>query len=406
MKKRFISSLKKALLAATVLHVALGCSRSSTSKISAQSAAQSGRELIVSFDAKGTAVGWDFGAAQALAERLDHGSGMELFFAGSSSGSLIGAYYACHGLSEESARFAREKLSDWADKKLLNEHTKGKLVQLMLGEDTDSPYANLQPIVNIVTKNGTCLPEFPLMITAANMDILDQRATSPLGTRGSKRVDLASFDVYEKSQKIGKACTYFVTNDLADQLKAIKPEERLCDIRRIKSPEDLLLAIRASVSEPTYFAPIAESNPESIESVYGPVAKRTYNGGYVFMSPVQDMKRVMPDAAVFGTGRRVFSRAQNRIIQSWFAFDMNRAQLDSRFFFDTQMQFTADEWNKMDQVPVTVQAEMGYANAMACIKDSKACISKIYSRPVMDKSAFGEQLEPKTRRGLGAYLKN
>ena len=373
--------------------------------ISPKAAQSSNQDLIVSFDAKGTAVGWDFGAAQALAERLDLDRDLNLIFAGSSSGSLIATYYGCHGLTRETAIFARKKLKDWSDKKILNEHTKAKLIQLMLGEDTDSPYTNLQPIVDIVTKNGTCIPEYPLMLTAANMEILDQRSGSPLGTKGNKRVDLGNFDVYEDGRKIGKACTYFVTTQIADRLSAIKPEERLCDVRPIKTAQDLLLGVRASVSEPTYFAPIADSNPTSVQSVYGPITKRIYNGGFVFMSPVQDMKRVMPEAAVFGTGRGVFSRAQNRIVQSWFAFDMNRAQMESRFFFDTQMQFTAEEWKKMDEVSVAEQADLGYASALNCLKDSVACISKLYSRPAQDKSASGEALEPRTRRGIVGYLK-
>lgn len=361
--------------------------------------------LVVSFDAKGTAVGWDFGAVQALVERTDASKIKQYVFAGSSSGSLPAAYYACYGLTKETADSARIQLTDWASKKLLNEHTKAKLIQLMLGEETDSSYENMMGIVNIVTKNGTCMPQYPLLIPAANMEVLDQRKGGPLGTQGDKVVDLANFDVIQNGKKIGKACTYFVDDSLFRSLSALKPEERLCDLRRINTPEDLLMAIRASVSEPTYFAPVTDHNPGAIQSAYGVISKRVYNGGYVFMSPVQDIKRVMPDAALFGTGRGFFSRAQNRIVQSWYSLDMNRAQLDARWFFDTQMQFTDKEWAKLGEITVVEQATLGYARAKQCLQDSKSCNSKLIKRPTLDKDVAGQPLEPKTRRGIDSLLK-
>lgn len=404
-------SLKKYLTHSALVSTVLGASFSACANERGKPAASVKTEtsgpktLILSFDAKGTAVGWDFGVAQAVQERLDSGKVSDVVFAGSSSGALLASYFGCHGLSEETTTGAVTQLTDWANKKLLNEHTKAKLIQLMLGEETDSPYENLQGIVDIVTDNGTCVPQYPTMITAANMDILDQRAGGPLGTKASKTVDLKNFDVIENGKRIGKACTYFVDDSLFRKLSAMKPEERLCDIRLMSKPEDLLLAIKGSVSEPTYYAPVEDTNPGAIQSIYGSVTKRVYNGGYVFMSPVQDIKRVLPDASVFGTGRGFFSRAQNRIVQSWFTFDMNRAQLDSRWFFDSQLQFTTQEWTKLSEITVVEQAKLGYQKTLGCLKDSKTCNSKIFTKPAFDKDVSGEPLEPKTRRGIDDLLK-
>src|SRR5205823_3681409 len=106
---------------------------------------------------------------------------------------------------------------------------------------------------------------------------------------------------------IGKAVTYFVDQSMYDLLSRIPAEERNGDLRLVKTPADLALAILASVSEPSYFDPVTETNPSKLlvgtePGDLGPTVTRSYCGGMFMAMPVQDIRRMVPGLRVMGTG--------------------------------------------------------------------------------------------------------
>ncbi len=124
---------------------------------------------------------------------------------------------------------------------------------------------------------------------ACNKEVLEDRAKEDQQSAREKEIDYANmtvswrpevYDFYRRrperfaadhpdlklgaDRRIGKAVTFFVERSLFDLLPAIPPEQRTADLRLMTTAEDVALAILASVSEPTYFDPVAETQPSKL----------------------------------------------------------------------------------------------------------------------------------------------
>jgi hypothetical protein len=328
----------KLVIAAALLFCFNSADANSTSSLAS-------RKLLVSFVGKGTSLPIDVGVLKGLAGNLP-----TLFepdsvvLSGSSSGSITTVYLSCFGITPASL----DKLQSFLVTG--NDHINSSLKTLRASEDplkkvtqflagtvpalpienlnayaaaalgleglTDAEVATLTP--ELVNSKSKCRTSLPVVIVAANQDVLENRPDAAkftislkdvdfisrkldsgalFPTRGDKEMDYANFSVSWKPTRlkdyltddgrkrfvanhpelnlrkdgfIGKACTYFVDESMGELLAEIPYSERLCDIRVMKTPYDRLLAIRASSAEPTYFGTVAEPSPSALELGAGP----------------------------------------------------------------------------------------------------------------------------------------
>jgi hypothetical protein len=276
----------------------------------------------------------------------------------------------------------------------------------MLGVPAEISISYADPILERVTDHGTCLPKFPLLIVAANLEVVEGRKKQPFAGKLGRHLDKGTYDLFDQGKLMGKACTYFVNAEMATILHRLPAEERLCDLRYIRTSADLRLAVIASISEPTYFPSVPEPDPKQLESVYGTVEKRTYLGGFVMNSAVQDVKRAAPDAWVVGTGRTTYSRVQNQIIKNWFTIPMNEALLDQRWWLDAQIPVSQEVWSGLYEKDATapVQAKRGYDAAKECFYRAD-CLNKLSTRPHFFRDVKGRSMEQMRGRGITAILR-
>lgn len=361
--------------------------------------------LIVSFDGKGTAMAWDAGVMTALFEKLDPGKVKEILFVGSSSGAIASTYFACHGLTAEAVGRLPAEVQRFP-KAVLNEDTTDRAIKLILDINPEIPLAAVKPILDVATKNGTCIPERPLLIATANLEVIDGRNHKPFAGRRDRGFNRGNYVLTEGNKPLGKVCTYFVSRSMEDLLAVVPEEERLCDLRQIRTEKDLRLAVEASISEPTYFAPVVEPDLSKLHSVFPKPAQRTYGGGFIMNSAAQDVKRALPLAYVFGTGRASYTRLQNRIILNWFSFPMNETLLNQRWFFDEQVVITKSEWNTFYEAKTSNLdlVKMGYAKAKACL-EKEGCKPNLFEKPRYAQDAWGKPLQDRRARGVSALLK-
>lgn len=359
--------------------------------VTAQGAAKA--PLMISFDGKGTAMAWDIGVLQALQERLNTRSFSETYFVGSSSGSILAAYFACRGFDPGSLQVLYEAGKKFP-KDLLDEETGRKSVQMMLGIPPESSLAPLYPVLDLATSGGTCVPRYPLVIAAANLDVVNGRTKQPFAGRPGREFDQGTYVLKENGKVRGKVCTYFANEPMVKILERIPPAERLCDLRPISTAAELRMAVVASISEPTYYPAVPD-----------PLSDRSYGGGFIMNSVIQDVKRSVPETWTVGTGRPHYPRIQNRIILNWFAFPMNETLLDQRWWFDAQAPVTTALWDQLykKECTTTEQAAMGYRFMKDCLA-RRNCLPKLFTEPKFSTDLSGKSLKALRHRGIDALL--
>ena len=360
--------------------------------------------LILSFDGKGTAMAWDAGVIAALFERLKTDKLKEILYVGSSSGSIASTYFACRGLTPKAVKDLPIEAQRFP-KAVLNEGTTDRAIKLILDINPEIPFNDVKPIVDMAMNGGTCVPERPLLIAAANLDVVEGRNGKPFGGRRDRQFNRDNYELSQGAKVLGKVCTYFVSDSMAKILEVVPERERLCDLRHIRTADDLRLAIAASVAEPTYFSPPADNDLSKLVSVFAKPLKRIYGGGFVMNSAAQDVKRARPSAYVFGTGRASYSRLQNRILLNWFSFPMNETLMNQRWFFDEQVVITKAEWavfyeKKTSNLDLI---KMGYARAKKCL-DAGGCKPVLFEKPLYSKDAWDQPLDDLRGRGLSALF--
>jgi len=258
-------------------------------------------------------------------------------FSANSSGAILAAYFTCWGVSEETIKEAKKMLEEF-DYSLINEDVMTKAKNLTIGATTEFPHENIIPLIHqVLTRKGKkCEPKSPLAIVAANGDVLDSRVKrrffgkgwSPILSSKEKTIDLTNFSVRVRKtgDEIGKACTYFVTKAMFESLSKIPYATRLCELRLIETFEDLFLALLATVSEPTYFPQVSETNPEKIKNSDMPLPQnRFYVGGFLLPVVAQDILLSNPQTLALGTGQNPVSRLVDTLPQTWYLVSGNRS---------------------------------------------------------------------------------
>ena len=434
-------------------------------------ASKSGAKLIVNFQGRGTDLGWGLGISKALVERLpavrtDAAGNSQAILAGNSSGSILAAYFACHGFSSESVAELRRRLS-LTDPRLVNEEDGEKLQAVLRGTRTEFPTKNLDQFIALAlspdynqllpgvvqntqdsskaapfdfpqselcpTKPGHARPFAPIVITAANYEVLDTkpknviqrlksvaRMVSGKDPSPDKEFNDANFSVKVKSSGayLGKGCTYFVDQTLFDLMSGVPYEQRLCDLRLMKDGRDLRLALQASTAEPTYFYPV----PEPDVTAFAPGDRdkepslatntRAYSGGFLLPTVAQDIRRILPDIYVMGTGWTPLTGGPRLLMREWQLVDVFETSKLAEWWLDLSLVPPKELDDRMIEnrkvaMPLRMENLLRFAMesenfALTCF-DKGDCQSPFVQKPTFDAALeTGEEL--KTQRGLTPLL--
>jgi hypothetical protein len=372
--------------------------------------------LGVMFEAKGDVFGIDIGIARALMENINPAAIDTMMYMGSSSGSLGAAYFACNGLSPESVEAMVAFLGTIREKIIPDPDFRDAL-DIVGGVHEEKPLTATDPLVTFVTNGRTCVPRYPFLLVAGNKEIVDDR-DGILGNTLGKTMNAATFDVWsDDNQFLGKACTYFVNEPAARILERVSPVERLCDIRPVASPADLVLAIRASIAEPTYFQPVPEPSPNLIRYALqgaGHQTQRLYYGGFINTAPSQDIKRGAPEMRIFSTGRNPFGLPEQGYMSVSFNVNLNDVLSAGHWWTDSTVDLPEADWKwaRGETITMSSQVTRGYQIASACLKKDSCRASNIAVPPLPHRVEdwnllVGERqsLRGYRGRGLGPMLK-
>ncbi len=313
----------------------------------------------------------------------------------------------------------------------------------------------------LVNSRSRCRATLPVVIVAANQEVLENRmdpkkfSISPTDinlfarklnegaifpTRGDKEVDYSNFTVSWKKTRfkdyltsdghkrfvanhpnlnlrkdglVGKACTYFVDESMAEILNRIPYQERLCDIRVMVTPYDRLLAIRASAAEPSYFQVVPEPTPAHLDLGTGPGGlsmaalaplgspvdetvpasrERLYWGGFVMPLVAQDIRRSLPSIRVVATGfNRLDMTQEGKIISALSLMRSDQISRRTEYWSDFTIKFDEATHKKIRSRGMTRTEEFqtGYRETKACMDAelSKSNLDKVcrpISREVID----------------------
>ena len=361
-------------------------------------------DLLVSFVGKGSKLAWDIGGIWATMEHLAIPE-EKIIFAGSSSGSLLSAYFACHSVSPAAIAQARDHVEGF-DRRLVNE-TKGKISAAIFNTDPSYPHSNVTPFLDSILQ-GCSEPTLwrPMAIVAANNDILEMRRGYP-GYRGDdKAFDYRSNTVVTPGVILGKACTYFVNPAMFAIMQQVPYQERLCDLRMLTTLDDVKFAVLASISEPTYFPAVVEMQPEKSVDVALAPGQRWYNGGFIMNTLVQDIKRPMPHLKVLSSGHVGFSKLSIKFIQKRFLANMDLLNRTAKWWLDLELLPTSDEIATMNsqRTPHQTIMAMGCRRAHYCLNNG--CNDLDVEQPYFQTSVAAPTIfEVPRARGLEHLLK-
>lgn len=402
-------------------------------------------KLIYAIQGKGTSLTWDIGVTKGAYDRIPmlrgeaNAQGLaagDLVVTGNSSGAVLAGWLTCNGISVESLNAAHGLMRQFPAN-LVNEDAFAKFQDILSvirsSEELGSPISSMEPVLNAVTGNGTCVPLLPTVIVASNQDINDNRSWV-LGDQRSRSFDLDDYTYSVRnssfsfeSNKIGKACTYFADPVMFKYLtENLTQEERLCDVRVMETAAEVKLAIMASIAEPTYFMPIDEPSELRLVRYNEPGMtknRRRYNGGFSMPAVVQDVKRLFPNAYAMGTGRWSYGTIESTVMSSWYDVSLNDLQERSRWWFDLEAFPTDDQESELLDRDKELtggalaarydkEIELGYTRAIECLQPGKPCLpdrSTLFGND-RDKPAFTkpagqpDAAEIVNRRGVDGIL--
>lgn len=392
-------------------------------------AKQTQSTFVFDFQGKGARAFWDIGAITAAYELFPRIQSGDVVYAGNSSGSAFAAYFSCWGVNRESIEFLQSTLLQYLARPELQMDSKTTLKKLLssrlfgvkgvvLEKDHQVIGELIDQLLSKRDSHGneiSCVPTGSIMISAANLDVLDTRvyddndsptveiwAEDQTGADGiypipaikkstwDRVVDMTNFNVTKDGKDIGKACTYFVTQDLYDRLKTLDRTTRQCELRLITTLEDLKLAIHASIAEPTMFEPVVETHPENIEGgIVQPGTRRVYNGGYLVSPLGKDLKLVEPGAFVVGTGVHPFDETVDQLMKFWFAMSPNESLAIQKKSLDVEIPGTGN-WNDIIRPDELVRE--GYKKTKEVLEPFKTERSR-YSMPLKSAALNSQPLE-------------
>ncbi len=430
-------------------------------------------QLLYCFQGKGSCLPYDAGVLHECFSRLPAMREGRTIVAGNSSGSIPAAYFGCFGLSSASVQRAVQRLLA-GDREAVRsmENPQSKTTKLLAGRPTEIPHSVLreyiafalgvedwQDAVSIdeIVRRSSARPQFPVLIVACNREVLDNRPRDAERVPGGlKEIDLDTLtvswrpEIYEyyrehpeqfardhldlvlgETRRIGHAVTYFVDRSLFDLLRRIPADERQADLRLMVDADDVALAILASVSEPTYFAPVVDPRPERI--VTGDLTsdrlgsrRRSYYGGYIVALPAQDIRRMLPAVRVVGSGWRHNTLPARRLLSDWLLADVEPVAQQAEWWADLALNPDAEFRSHMDFRDLTAIEEFrfGARRARAGL-DSDSSAPEFVRRPRYRAAAHGawwpegpredwvqpgdgaaEQRPLRTLRGLGSLIED
>ena len=341
-------------------------------------------ELMLVFQGKGSCLPYDAGVLHEAYQRLDALRKNRVIVAGNSSGSIPAAFFCCYGFTDDNVKFATERLKFGSREAVRNmEDVSNKFSKVSRGLSTEISHQEVREYIAFalgvtkwqdatsiaeIVKRSTAKPRFPCLIVAANKEVLDNKHPEGQLTAGNlKEIDTSNFDVLWRqpiydyylqhpalfkrdhphlglgpTRRIGKAATFFVDSSMYALLSQIPDIERTADLRLMTTAEDVATAILASVSEPSYFPNVIESQPEKILSpIEQPLAstirQRSYIGGYIISMPAQDVRRMLPGIRVLGTGWRHNPLIARILLKNWLLADCEEIAFLSEYWSDLEV---------------------------------------------------------------------
>ncbi len=297
--------------------------------------------MILSFFGKSVHLAFDIGVMKAAIQKVPAVKRNDTVLAGNSSGSLLAAYYSCWGVSEQSTREVEAIVRNF-DYSLINAGTRSKMFALLMGRKIrEYPHSNINPLIDsLLNRNGKrCEPKGPLMIGAANGDVLK--------SHDDKIYNEVDNSISFRGRNLGKACTYFVTAPVLEKLLQVPERQRRCELRKIENYEDLKFALFASASEPTFFPKMEETNISKIvDSSVPNHAGRNYIGGYLTWGMAEDYKRSSPGSYAMGSLTKHFSGKIDNLLKSWYTISPTEAMKRGERSMDFQLKPDQIEWDE------------------------------------------------------------
>ena len=424
------------LLAAALLLFAAATRSTAASPPSDLSEAERRRfadaQLMFCFQGKGSCLPYDAGVLHEAYARLPSLRENRVIIAGNSSGSIAAAYFACFGFSDATVRHAVDRLMEGNRDAVRNmENPHSKLSKSIRGKPTEISHDNLREYIAFalgverwkdaksldeIVSRSTAKPRHPIIIVSCNKEVLeDADASDGRASSRYKEFDLNTLtaswrpEVHEfyrahperfavdhpdlvlsNDRRIGRGVTYFVDRTIYALLSRIPPSERQADLRLIETAADVALAIKASVSEPTYFDPVPELQPDRLlvnetPGDLGNVRRRTYYGGYIVAVPAQDVRRMLPGIRVFGTGFRHFTLLPRTTVRDWLLADVEIVAQRTEWWADLEAFPDVEFESHMDFRDLSAQQEFefGRRRAAECFAGT-AGLPQFVSRPKFD----------------------
>ncbi len=368
--------------------------------------------LMLSFQGKGSCLPYDAGVLHEAHARIPAIGQGQVIVAGNSSGSIPAAYFGCFGFSDQTVRHAERMMMEGnrdAVREMENPHS--KLMKLSRGQRTEIPHDVLREYIGFalgvanwreagsidaIVRQSTARPRFPVLIVACNKEVLeDSHPADRSAARGLKTFDPDTLSVSWRAEvhsfyqrhpaqfkrehpdlklsenpRIGHAVTYFVDASLYQLLSQVPPEERQADLRLMTDAADVALAIMASTSEPTYFDPVVDPQPEKIlawneRGDLGNVRRRTYYGGYIVSMPVQDVRRMLPGLHVLGTGWRHNPMIARKLLENWLLADVESVAHRAEWWADLEVNPNEEFQSHMGVRDLSPQQEFEFGRLRA-----------------------------------------
>jgi hypothetical protein len=417
-------------------------------------------KLILCFEGKGSYVAFDAGVAAAMYRQIPALKEGNLVITASSSGVIPAIYFSTHGFNDKSLD---EGLVDIIcckstfDAIRQAEDPVRKTRSLLLGQNTELSYnvmkevagrildvedwESAKDIYEIAARSRVefCLP---VAIVAVNHEVADNAVAGSL-FRGREEKEFISrnfsvawkpsvYEFYRKdperfvrnnphltlgdSPYIGKACTYFVNESMYKLLKRLPVDERLADLRLMKTPRDMALALMASIGEPTYFQPIEEIDYSLLEcgdklGSRGNSKRRLYAGGFAMPMVGQDFRRLLPHAYVLGTGSYPFSSSVRRFLRGQYIVDTKVTYALSNWWVDLHTAPRGPEWREFTYGMLSPrdELELGKERAFETFRRDNVFPGQVIKPELCHAAAeaigkVDTSQELKTRRGLGELI--
>lgn len=413
----------------------------------------SNMQLLMFFQPKGSSLPYDIGVASEVYQQVAVLRQQRVIVGGSSSGSILAAYFACFGFTDASMRYAEYQLRK-IDRTAVRdmEDPSSKISKYLRGQRTEIPHFTLREYVAFalgvpewqaansleeIVARGRVGPSYPVLIVAANKEVLDNRGTGGLlEGQDYKEFDPRDFsvswkpDVYEfyrrhperfarehpdlrlgPDRRIGKVATYFVDRSMFELLRRIPADQRLADLRLMDSPEDVALAIKASVSEPTYFDPVEDPLPGKLMvgdrmRDLGCSRRRLYCGGFIMPLAAQDVRRMLPGIRVLGSGWTHNPLSVRQFLRSRYLVDVEQIAQLNCWWADTEMNPSRafQEHFVAHDLPAEQEFETGRARARDCLKQDR-CLPMYVARTEHNVAA-ADRLLPQQTDGKAAGSQN